>query len=76
MRNVHTGMFSSTTYNKQREDISSRFSSNSEAVVSELPENLEGMSCLYYKDSDVISRVNSSITHRGVTRDERVKRII
>ena len=60
-----------TYYCKQRENISSRFSGNSEASASELPENLEDMFPCSYIDSDVISRFQSLITHVCVTRRER-----
>ena len=49
-----------------------RFSSNSEASASELQENLEKSSPLYYMDTDVISKFKSLTTHRCVTRRERV----
>ena len=53
--------------------MSPRFSSNSEALASELLENLEGMFPLCYMNGDVVSLFKSSTTHGGVTRRERVK---
>ena len=55
--NVHKIIFSRflTTVGIERENISSGFSSNSEASASELLENPEEMFHRYYMDSDVIS---------------------
>ena len=51
-----------------RGNISSIFSSNSEAFASELLENIEEISPGYYIDSNVINMLQSSITHWCATR--------
>ena len=53
------------SYYQYRGNISSLFSSNSEADASELLENIEEM-FLHGSDGDVIRRLKSLTTHTGV----------